>query len=329
MRISKLIEDMRVALVFEAIVTTVSSFLFYLLSQPEMILLSIGIGLMIGYITWAIPLKVKLEIENTLENQKVKFEILEAFTEVKKKEYFDIRDEILQDSVRALRKLAEGKIYDYWYYEWLITATRETDSRLVAVSNMLEEMWWKIPNEMRYYRENVNVRKSGTYVERIFLSSPGRLREKDNRKIILMHLLGGLNIHIVLEEWITNKELRSRVGEGFTIFEKKDGTTLLFVDEMCPPAFAGGQIKATGIDIYKNTYHQLKQEVRKSPVKLLEEYASQQNLEQELDEIFKEMTGETPFDFQKKISDKMKVPKEDKETFSRLKNIKAELKGYA
>jgi len=327
MRTNKLIEDMRIALVFEAIVTTVTSFLFYLLNQPEMILLSIGIGLMLGYITWAIPLKVKSEIEKTLDNQKFKFEILEAFAEVKKKEYFNVRNEILQDSISALRKLADGKIYDYWYYEWLITATRETDSRLVAVSNMLEEMWWKIPNEMRYYRENVNARKRGSYVERILLSSSGRLRGKDNRKIILMHLLDGLNIHIVLEEWITNKKLRSRIGEGFTIFEKKDGTTLLFVDEICPPAFAGGQIKATGIDIYKNTYHQLKQEVRKSPVKLLEEYASQQNLEQELEEIFKETVGRTSFDCQKKIWDKMKVSKEEKETLNKLNNIKAALKG--
>ncbi|MBC8274585.1 MAG: hypothetical protein H8E40_06430 [Chloroflexi bacterium] len=194
-------------------------------------------------------------------------DILRLYVMVNEEELRPLREDVIASTISRLRKLAHDKVSEAIegseYYMWLIDTMRKSRKgvHVYAVSVMLESTWVGVPSEKTLLEANVEAAKRGVSVERVFISSRNRLRDRRNREAILRHIEHaryGLTAYVVWYEDIEARdpELLRKVGQGFILF----GDRVMLVDTCVPPEGASGYVSMDPHDLksYRSMFEQLR-----------------------------------------------------------------------
>jgi hypothetical protein len=189
-------------------------------------------------------------------------EIILLYSSITEPEFSLLKDDAVDDVIARLARLAHDKISDELnsseYHVWLLDALKQSKKgeKIHAISIVPEYVWLEIPAERRFLDENIEAAKRGIKIERVFISSKERLKEKRNRASIEKHIENsdrGLNAHIVWIEdlKLVDPNLVSEIGAGFILF----GDRVVFIDISVPPAEAKGQVNLNPTRV--KYYHRL------------------------------------------------------------------------
>ena len=167
--------------------------------------------------------------------------ILRLYMTIREAEFRLLKDDIIQQCITQLSSLAydkeitaKGGEYYIWLMEMMQSCSQ--DERIRAISTVEEWAWTELPADIGYFNENLNAAKRGVKVERIFISSRERLRDKRNREVIdkhTRHSKEGLTAYIVWREELAVRDsaLLHEVGEGLVLF----GNRVAIIDTAVPP----------------------------------------------------------------------------------------------
>lgn len=213
-------------LLLEVVITAVVAIILLLLKQFDLAIVATSIQILITFMTYAIPMKIKNEVYKNIDEH---FKILKFSMSIEEEPFKGIKDKIIKDCEDQLELLEKGGVKGETYYIWLNEKINECEKNLKAISSMSCEQW-EIPKERAYYAANRDARiNRNCDIERIFIINIDELKDEKKRKIILKHLLDGIRVYIVsLGEHIP----------GMCIFDNK----LILIDKEVPPIGVGGRL---------------------------------------------------------------------------------------
>ncbi len=234
-------------LIIEIAITLIIGVVFAFLEWKFSVLIA-AIGAMIAVAMHAIPLRIGDEIRTEIEDVKATSHILDLCRQVELPDLQSAKRAILDDSIQSLRELSECKIFNERFYAWVFQQVDEAGKSIKAVSAMMEDQW-ALPREVSYYERNRRAVDRNVKVTRIFLTTNDRLSKKENRHPILLHLLHGLDAHIVFAPQARTLPGNELIVNGITIFDDQ----VLYQDVTLPPGdsmtSAGGKIIYEATDV--------------------------------------------------------------------------------
>jgi hypothetical protein len=183
--------------------------------------------------------------------------LVRLYTNITEPEFANVKELVVQDAIKRLRKLAYEKTSDDLasgeYYAWLlpkIDALGRGDE-IWAVSMMLDSEWDDSVSEQRFLDANINAARRGVTVNRIFVVPEAIIPELAANKGIRAHLARvrgvGLNGFIVRREFLQQRDPRllQQLGEGLIAF----GARVAVIDATSPEGLIRGRVTMNSTEI--------------------------------------------------------------------------------
>jgi hypothetical protein len=242
-----------------AVAAVVGIILYFPLQRKDLAEVTWILGLLLSFGNLATSRRLKEELNvarklsevvdlSTRCNLQEIHKILNLYISITETEFHSLKDDILEDCVSRLRRIAYDKEIDVGsgeYHLWLRDMLRTTskNEQITAVSVMTESAWVEISSEKQYLDENIAAVKRGVKIDRIFISSKDKLRDPKHRQVLYAHMENfneGMTAYVVWQEdlAIQDPALIGEIGAGFVQF----GERVALIDTSVPPQEARGNV---------------------------------------------------------------------------------------
>jgi hypothetical protein len=188
-------------------------------------------------------------------------QIMELYRKINDPDLVVFRENLFKELISNLEDLSKGTLHiegDECYL-WISKCLCSSNHCIHGVSALKNQEWTKDERELKLYLENVNAKKRGVDVYRIFIVSDKELINNYLYRVaILRHINDGLDVSIVYESSLTEDDILIKIAHhGFLLIDNEFG----FIDDYFPGKTTGKIIKKKELcaNYYKfyNTFHYL------------------------------------------------------------------------
>lgn len=251
----------KIVAIVEPILTIVLSIAFFFLFKDNntisAVTLVVGSYLSINGIVYAFESRKRLELINEVGNSLDQIitpqfreisntsKILELYRQITDPDLIVYRDLLIENLLKNLEDLSRGKLHIEGdeCLSWIQKCFQNSKKTIHGVSTLTHQEWVKDERERRLYLENVNAKKRGVSVNRIFVVTKDLLNNYQYRITLLEHIKDFENVYIVYMHSINEDDiLLKNAHHGFLLIDHEFG----FIDDHYPGKTTGTIIKEKG-----------------------------------------------------------------------------------
>lgn len=206
------------------------------------------VGLLLSVNNFTVVYSIRSEIEEIRSSMCATSTLCSEYLKINDKDYLPVRDKILLQCTEQLRSLNNGT-YDVSgnnYYKWMSEQVKQCKKSIIAISGIAEYLWIKDKRESQFFSDNIDARKRGVIVKRIFTTSNRRLSFYCNRIVLEDSFSNNMQTFVVYLSDITDTGLKRNAEKGMLLLDDD----MLFLD-IDPPEVTSGQAHKSSLTISK------------------------------------------------------------------------------